>query len=45
MRIQNRGYQSREAPLDLLASADIAHLHPVPFASDQACLPERPEVL
>src|SRR6266404_1727357 len=45
VRIQNRGDQSREAPLDLLAAADVAHFHAVPFAQDQPCFPERPEVL
>src|ERR1700694_3888255 len=45
MRIQNRGDQSREAPLDLLAAADVAHFHAVPLAQDQPCFPERPEVL
>jgi hypothetical protein len=45
MRIQNRGDQSWEAPLDFLAAADVAHLHPVPFAPDQSRFPERPEML
>jgi len=45
MRAQNRGDQSREATLELLAAADVAHLHPVPFASDQSRFPERPEML
>src|SRR6267143_262062 len=45
MRIQNRGDQSREAPLDLLAAAHVAHFHAVPFAPDQPCFPERSEVL
>jgi len=32
MSVQNRGDQSREAPLDLLAAADVAQLYPMPFA-------------
>jgi hypothetical protein len=45
MRVQNCRDHSREAPLELLAAADVAHLHPVPFASDQSCFPERPKML